>query len=177
MGRALVGGILAAAALTVAPAGPASASAPRAHEAAAACKASQLQVWLGDGEGGGTAGHTYYPLEFSNISHSSCSLYGYPGVSAMSSNGHQIAGGAGRNSTPHGTVTLAAGATAHAIFSIADWGAICSTAVNAAGLRVYPPGLTRSWTIEFPFQACASTSVLNVGPVRAGVGVPGYTTS
>jgi hypothetical protein len=155
----------------------ASASAPRAHVATAACSAANTQVWLGDGEGGGTAGRVYYPLEFSNVGHSACTLYGYPGVSAWRSGGAQVGGAAGRNSGPHSTVTIPAGGTAHALLSIADWGAICSKAVNASGLKVYPPGQTKAKTIGFPLQVCATTSVLAVEPIRSGVGIPGYTNS
>lgn len=54
------------------------------------CAAAQIRVWLGDGPGGGTAGAVYYPLEFSNVGHSRCTLYGYPGVSAYGSAGRRI---------------------------------------------------------------------------------------
>jgi len=58
-----------------------------------ACPTSGLEAWLGLGAASaGTAGSggigvhataaTYYTLEFTNVSHRSCSLYGYPEVSA-----------------------------------------------------------------------------------------------
>ncbi len=150
----------------------------RAHTASAArCTSSHLAVWLGDGEGGGTAGRTYYPLEFSNIGHASCTLYGYPGVSAWGLGGVQVGVPATKNNTAHGTVTIRTGGTAHAIVAFVDWGALCSTGKKALGLKVYPPGQTRSQTIDFPLTVCASRSVLVTGPVRAGVGIPGYTSS
>jgi Protein of unknown function (DUF4232) len=134
-------------------------------------------VWLGLGLGGGTAGSTYYPLEFSNVGRTACSLNGYPGVSAYGSSGAQVGPAASRNGQHHGTVTLASGATAHAILRVVDWGALCSTEVPAAGLKVFAPGSTRSEPVPFAFGACARQGVLVVGPVRAGVGIPGYTTS
>jgi hypothetical protein len=73
-------------------------------------------------------------------------------------------------------VTLAPGATAHAILSIVDWGVLCSTKVEAVGLKVFAPGQRRSETVPFSFGACAHQGVLQVGPVRAGVGIPGFTT-
>ena len=42
----------------------------------AACPTSGLEAWLGLARG------TYYTLEFTNVSHRACSLYGYPQVSA-----------------------------------------------------------------------------------------------
>jgi Protein of unknown function (DUF4232) len=152
-----------------------------AHTAASAatpkCSPANTQVWLGLGLGGGTAGSVYYPLEFSNVGHHACTLTGYPGVSAYGASGGQVGPPASRNGQPHGTVTLAPGATAHALLRILDWGAVCSTKVVAGGLKVYPPGENRSEPIPFSFGACAHRGVLITGPVRAGVGIPGYTTS
>jgi hypothetical protein len=141
-----------------------------------ACSPSQTQVWFGLGLGGGTAGTTYYPLEFSNISRRACTLYGYPGVSAFGSNLRQVGPAATRNQSQHALVTLGPGMTAHAILGIHDWGALCSHATAALGLKVYPPGQTRAGEIDLPLRVCASRGVLVVGPVRGGVGVPGYTT-
>jgi hypothetical protein len=148
----------------------AAASAPR-------CATAHLEVWLGLGLGGGTAGSTFYPLEFSNVGHGACTLSGYPGVSAYGSGGRQVGPPAGRETHAHGTVTLAPGATAHAILRVVDSGALCSTSVAAAGLKVFPPGATRSEPVPFSFGACAHKGVLDVGPISAGVGIPGYTTS
>jgi hypothetical protein len=148
-----------------------------ASAATRACTSSQTQVWLGDGEGGGAAGSVYYPLELSNVGHASCTLYGYPGVSAWGQNGVQEGPAALRSGGAHSVVTLRPNGTAHAILRIADYGAICNSAVSALGLKVYPPGERQSFMIEFPFEVCASRAVLTVEPVRAGVGIPGYTSS
>jgi hypothetical protein len=159
------------------PAVLASASAQQAQTAAAPCTTPHTAVWFGDGEGGGTAGRTYYPIEFSNVGHASCTLYGYPGVSPQDTNGRQVGRPAGHSREAHSTVTIPAGGTAHAILAIDDWGAICSKAINAAGLKIYPPGQTQPQAVVFPLTVCANKSVLVTGPVRAGVGVPGYTSS
>ena len=157
--------------------GAANASAARGAAAPARCTTAHLEVWFGLGLGGGTLGSVYYPLEFSNVGHSACTLNGYPGVSGYGNNGKAVGPPASRNGQHHGTVTLAPGATAHAILRVEDWGALCSKEVPAAGLRVYPPGAKTSQPVPFAFGACAHRGVLVVGPVRAGVGIPGYTTS
>jgi hypothetical protein len=155
----------------------AGASARTASPAAVStCTVAHLEIWLGLGLGGGTAGSTFYPLEFSNIGHSACTLNGFPGVSGFGSGG-QIGPAASRNGQPHTTVTLAPGVTAHAILRVVDAGAVCSSPVTATSLKVFPPGATRSESIPFSFAACAHRGVLIVGPVRGGVGIPGFTTS
>jgi hypothetical protein len=164
-------------AVITAVAGSAGAAAHSAAPAAAKCTAQQLEVWLGLGLGGGTAGSTFYPLEFSNVGHHACTLNGFPGVSATGSNGHQIGPAAGRNGQHHATVTLSPGATAHAILRVLDRGAVCSNEVVARALKVFAPGATGSQSVPFSFGACAHRGVLIVGPVRAGVGIPGFTTS
>ena len=50
-----------------------------------ACPTSGLDAWLGLARG------TYYTLEFTNVSHRACRLYGYPQVSAYTDS--QAAGG------------------------------------------------------------------------------------
>jgi len=164
---------------TIIAAATASAGASARTAASAAtptCTPSSTQVWLGLGLGGGTAGSNNYPLEFSNVGHHACTLNGYPGVSAYRG-ATQVGPPATRNGGSHRMVTLTPGATAHAILRVTDWGAVCSTDVVADGLKVFPPGQTRSEPVPFSFGACAHRGVLSVGPVRAGVGIPGYTTS
>jgi Protein of unknown function (DUF4232) len=104
-------------------------------------------------------------------------LNGYPGVSAFDNRGHQLGPAASRNGQHHASVTLAPGATAHSLLRVPDWGALCSKEAVADGLKVFPPGSTGSEAAPFSFGACAHRGVLIVGPVRAGVGIPGYTTS
>ena len=59
-------------AVTTFPAAAATAAVP-------ACTSSQLVVWL-NSSGSGTAGATYYAIQFTNIAPTSCSMIGYPGV-------------------------------------------------------------------------------------------------
>lgn len=152
-------------------------AAARAAGTAPACTTSALDVWLDTGGGGGTAGGTYYDLQFTNLSAHACTLYGYPGLSAVSLSGQQL-GAAARRNAQHApaSVTLAAGtgqdllsATATAVIKITDSGVYGPTtcgSVNAAGLRVYPPGQTASRVVPFPFAAC-SHSAANILTVEA----------
>jgi hypothetical protein len=173
----LAGGALAVLILTLAAASVAVAL-TGAAASVRTCSESQLAIWIGDGPGGATAGTTFYPLEFSNISHRSCSLYGYPGVSATSSRATQVGKPATRNGKMTRLVVLAPAATGHATLGLVDWGAVCRRALAADGIRVYAPGDTTSELVyDFPFQTCANASTLRVDAISAGIGIPGYTAS
>jgi hypothetical protein len=121
-----------------------------------ACATSGLDVWL-DTQGNGTAGTTFYNLEFTNLSGGTCTLFGFPGVSATNLTGTQLGSAAFRSGTPH-TVTLANGTTAIAVLGITEASNFSQcNLVTAAGLRVFPPGQTQSRRIPFPFPACSNT--------------------
>lgn len=135
------------------------------------CATSGLVIWLNQEGGGGTLGSIYYELELTNLSGHTCTLYGYPGVAAVNLAGRQLGAAARREPTPgKGLVTLASGSstlnngsTATALVRIVDVGALpgCRP-VAAAGLRVYPPGQTRSKVIPFPFEACSRAGHTNL---------------
>lgn len=171
--------ILAAAAVTCAAAlAPAAALASSgsaggaARIATPACATSGLDVWL-DTSGSAAAGTAYYHLELTNLSGSTCTVSGYPGVSGVTLTGTQIGSAASRNGvTPH-TVTLANDATAHAVLGIVDvdnYPASQCGVVTAAGLRVYPPNQTQSRVAPYPFLACSKSGpvYLTIGPVQSG---------
>jgi len=95
---------------------------------------------------------------FTNLGQS-CTLRGFPGVSAVNLRGQQLGNAAWRDHTFRAhTVTLARGASAKASVRIVEAGNFPQSAchrVTAAGLRVFPPNATRSKTIPFPFDACS----------------------
>ena len=169
--------ILAAAAVTCAAAlTPAAALAAPGSQAGAApaattppCATSGLDVWLNT-QGSGASGKTFYFLEFTNLSGRSCHLFGYPGVSGVTLSGTQIGRPAARYSNNPHTVTLANGATTHALVGVVNAGVIppaqCHP-VTASGLRVYPPNQTQSRVVPYPFPACSTTGpiYLLAGPV------------
>jgi hypothetical protein len=148
-----------------------------APAAVSMCTTSHLRVWLGV-PGDGTAGTTYYALEMSNISSTPCTVYGYPGVSAVSGT-KQLGSAARRNAGTSQLLTLGRGATVYVKLGIVDIGAYSATVcprVTATGLRVYPPNNTASVIVPFSFRACgkAGPSFLSVTPAAAGTGIPGF---
>jgi hypothetical protein len=143
------------------------------------CGTGSLTAWLGI-PGNGYAGGANYQLELSNTSNHTCTLYGFPGVSALAGGGHQLGSAAGRDhADPTRLVTLGRGATAHAVLRIADVTAFPSSScgqTTAVALRVYPPGATRSLQVLFRFRACGKSGpvYLHVRTTVAGTGIPGF---
>src|SRR5215470_16980874 len=127
------------------------------------CATSNLRVWMGV-PGEGAAGSIYYELELSNVSSHTCTLFGFPGVSAVGLGGGQLGSPASRDhSDPSLLVTLSPGATAHVLLKIVAVGLFPPTTcqpTKAIGLKVYPPNNTAATIVGFPFQACAKS-----GPV------------
>lgn len=134
-------------------------------------RSSGLVIWPSNGNS--AMYHTYYTLNFTNLSGHACTLRGSPGVSAVSLSGRQLGRSASGNYSGHvREVRLANGATAQALLSIDALGIIpsiptpCSHPVTAAGLRVYPPGQFSSKVIPFPLGACTNRAVyMSVGVV------------
>jgi hypothetical protein len=151
---------------------PSSSSAPAGP---AACATSALAISLG--QSNGAAGSIIVPLEFRNTSSSSCSLYGYPGVSFVTGQGgSQIGASASEdNATPRRLVTLAAGATAHALLQVAvaqNYPPAKCHLAHAHWLKVFPPGQTAPLYLKFSSATCKATSIrtLAVQTVLPGTG-------
>jgi Protein of unknown function (DUF4232) len=147
---------------------------------AALGQSGDVSAWVADGQGNGAAGTIYYPLEFTNLSGHACSMYGFPGVSAISRGGQQLGSPAdwesgGSSGTPR-TIIVRPGGTAHAVLAYHD--VVVSTSpgcdpVNTTfELRVYPPDQRVAAFAFFGLQACshAGPAYLSVGPVKPGVG-------
>lgn len=141
----------------------------------AACVTSALSASLG--QGNGAAGSTIIPLEFRNTSSSSCTLFGYPGVSFVTGpGGSQIGNSASEDSaTPRQSVTLAAGATAHALLQVAvaqNYPPSRCHLAKAHWLRIFPPGETAPLYLKFNSDTCTAKSirVLAVQTVQPGAG-------
>jgi hypothetical protein len=137
---------------------------------APSCTTADLDVWLNT-TGNGAAGSSYYNLNFTNLSAHSCSILGYPGVSAVTQAGIQLGSAAGReggHAVTRITLTSARSArgfetstshnTATVVIQIAvaeNFPASVCSPITAAGLRIYPPGQKESTVVPFPFVACA----------------------
>lgn len=149
-----------------------SASAASAAPAAISnCAASHLAVWVNADSADGTAGTTYFTLDYTNIGRSTCALFGYPGVSATTLAGAQIGKAATRNnSTPARVIDLAPGATAHSNLGYHDILIEPSCKERTpAFLKVYAPNDTVAKRAFFSLTVCATgQSDLSVMRVQAG---------
>ena len=152
-------------------------AADTAPAAIPACTAGDLGAWVAASQGNGAAGSIYYPLQFTNLSRHACAMRGFPGVSAIDRNGHQL-GSPARWATgvaAH-TVVLAAGATAHTILRYSDVEVStapgCDPVFSTFELRVYPPGQYSATYAFFGLEACshAGPIYMSVEPILSGVG-------
>jgi hypothetical protein len=160
---------------------PASSSAPAGNTAAApstpagggttACATRSLQVKQTAPEG--YAGGVYVTIVFTNAANSSCTLYGYPGVSLVSSSRSVIGLAAKRTATtPVKLVTLASGGSAHAQLQIVDAlnfsSSTCSPA-KATYLQIFPPDQKAAVFLTNTSSTCSKpVQTLFISPVQAG---------
>jgi Protein of unknown function (DUF4232) len=161
----------------------ASASAPPSASASA-CATTDLNGVVVLGQGGAAAGSTYFPLNLTNNSKSSCSLFGYPGVSFVTGpSGSQIGQPATRNPavTPS-TVVLSPGQTAHVTLQVVDalnYSKSACQPVKAHWLKIFPPGQFSALYVKFTALTCSAKlpgslgSPLTVDAVKGGAGKPG----
>jgi len=150
------------------------------------CAASGLRAWLGLGSSGVGSG-TMFTLEFTNVSARTCSLYGYPQVSAYTGSpaaGSQIGSAAVRDTSVRPRpVTLTPGATAHSVLWLAGTRSFQPTAcgqVTAQELRVILPEVgqgTRTVFVPIRFAACSKKgpAFLSVQAIQPRPGIPGFT--
>ena len=152
-------------------------AADTASTAVPACTAGDLGAWVAVDQGNGAAGSIYFPLQFTNLSRHACAMRGFPGVSVIDRNGHQL-GSPARWATgvaAH-TVVLAPGATAHTILQYSDATVTtapgCHPVFSAFELRIYPPNQFSATHAAFDLEACshAGPIYLSVEPILPGVG-------
>ena len=147
------------------PVANASATTAPVAPAITACKSSGLKVAIANSQG--AAGSTYFDLVFTNTSTSSCTLYGYPGLSFIDGSGNQLGAAATRNTTvAPNTVTLAPSVAAHTVVQLGNAGnydpGTCSAA--ATSLKVFPPGETAALIVPSTQQACPNFQVQAIVP-------------
>ena len=173
----------ASSAASTAGAGAGTSGSTTASSGAPACTSADLQASLGGGAGAGMS-QNHTGLQLRNTGSSTCTLYGYPGVSwVRGAQGLQTGAPAVRQADPNGTekvVTLAPGALASAPLDIVDAAVIppseCKP-VAVRGLRIYPPGQKAALFLSLPTAAggygeCSLTTkspTLMIGYLEAGV--------
>jgi hypothetical protein len=135
-----------------------------------ACATSALQVKLGSSNG--YAGGVYVTIDFTNTSGSTCTLFGYPGVSLVTGPPYKQIGLAAKRSTstPKKLVTLAAGATANAQLQIVDAlnfpSSTCGP-TKATALKIYPPNQTEPVYLPNTSTGCSKpVQIMYIGTVR-----------
>jgi hypothetical protein len=157
---------------------------PPSTPSAPACSPADLSATVNTSPGGAAAGSTYYPLNFTNTSKSSCYLYGYPGVSFVTGpSGSQIGEPASRNpAVGPSTVILPPGGTAHVTIQVVDalnYSKSDCKPVTAHWLKVFPPGQFTALYVKFSALTCSAQipaklgSPLSVDAVKGGQGQPG----
>ena len=166
------------------PAPPSAPASATASAGVAGCSSRALKAKVDTAQAGAAAGSTYVPIDFTNIGSSTCTLFGYPGVSAVDSpSGSQLGRAATRNPAASATlVTLVPGGVAHAIVQVANAGnytpSQCSP-VTAHYLRIYPPNQFTAIYAPYTVQVCSAKlphkigSQLSVYVVRPGPGKAG----
>ena len=149
-------------------------AAPSSSAAGTACATSALQIKLGASDG--YAGGVYQTIDFTNTSGSTCTLFGYPGVSLVTGPPYQQLGVPAKRTTtpPAKVVTLAPGATANAVVQIVDAlnfpSPSCEPA-KAAALKVYPPNQFTAVYLPDTSYGCGNpVQTMYVAPVRPGSG-------
>ena len=163
------------------------------------CPTSGLEAWLGlgaasavsgaSGANPGNAGppgaypghETYYTLEFTNVSNRTCSLFGYPEVSAYRDSpaaGGPIGGTAIRDTSVRPKpVMLEPGATAHAVLRVAgDTEPAGCAEVTAEELRITLPRQARPSLVPAHIPVCSQRghASLSVQAIQARPGIPGH---
>lgn len=149
-------------------------AAPAASAATAKpCSSSGLVIWAGPELGGGTAGGFTYEIQFTNLSGKSCTVVGYPSVSAVNLKGKKIGAAATHGAgTKLGPQTLAEGQSATVKLQVADalnFSKSQCKPTMAAGLRISVPGGSGSKIAPIAFETCAlaKSKTLQVGAVEA----------
>jgi hypothetical protein len=161
------------------PSAPAAASsnspavaAPSSSAGGTACATSALQIKLGASDG--YAGGVYQTIDFTNTSGSTCTLFGYPGVSLVTGPPYQQLGVPAKRTTTTRAkvVALAPGATANAVLQIVDalnFPSPSCQPTKATALKVYPPNQFTAVYLPDTSYGCGNpVQTMYIAPVRPG---------
>lgn len=145
-------------------------SAAQGTSSVPACATGQLKASQANASVG--AGQYYAQLVLTNISGTTCTLTGFPGVSYVTAGGVQSGNPAQRTGGPARTVTLrphaSAAAALHDSNGISGYDPKQCDLTSVEGLRVYPPNQKAALFVPWKTQHCAGTSIhpLTIGPVQ-----------
>jgi hypothetical protein len=175
---AAAAGAVAAGAIALAACAASASPAASAAPVVPACAGTAIGAWIAVGQGSEASGTTNYPLEFTNTGGHTCSLSGYPVVSAISRAGVRLGNPAGRGRlTVAPRVVLAPGVTAHTTLvyhgRLVRAGGGCGPVDTAFELRVYLASQQHATYAAFGFQVCSHAGPVYLTitePIRAGVG-------
>lgn len=150
-------------------------SAPGRSPAAAApqCALSGLRISISPGAMAGAV--TRYAVQFTNVSRTSCTLAGYPQVTAYRGDHVRVGATASADtSVAAGRVLLTPGQTAHASLDAAIATARCRP-VEATGLSVVVAAGSGPRYVRRPLRVCAglpaaNRNYLRVRAIQAGAG-------
>lgn len=149
--------------------------------ATAACQPPAIRVTLDVRSAGVAAGTSFVPINFTNVSRTTCQLAGFPVITLISSTDQRIGTAAiSDRGLAAENVILGAGQTAHIWLRVVDVmdlpTARCQPAA-AAGLRVGLPGQASTTFIRHRLTTCTrqvrGTEILTVEPFRPGQAQPG----
>jgi Protein of unknown function (DUF4232) len=137
------------------------------------CHTGDVRVTVMGAPGGGAAGNVYNWLIFTNTSGRTCTLFGFPGVSYVTSaSGQQVNDPAIRSTEAPSKVTLAPQQGAHAQLRTGHPETFPGTCnpVPVAGYRVYLPDETAAVFVPASMRQCSTNGVnpTTVSPVAPG---------
>jgi Protein of unknown function (DUF4232) len=140
--------------------------------AAGPCASAHLALSVGLGQG--TAGTSYQVLVLTNTGSATCTLFGYPGVSFVTSSGALIGRPSSRDHGRVRTITLHPGGAANALSRQPEPGNFAASVCRprtADRVRVYPPGQTVALFASNHVQLCSTgAGRTGIGPMLAGDG-------
>ena len=169
----VAGLIVTTAAFAATSSGTARTSAAAVH----ACTTADLGAWVAADQGNGAAGSIYFPLQFTNVSRHTCSMRGFPGVSAIDRNGHQLGspGRLGQCDRPAYRATRARRDCARDT-AVERRRSQHGTRVRSHVRRILPAYLPARSVLRdpafFSLEVCSHTGpvYMHVGPILPGVG-------
>ena len=151
-----------------------SASATCSHGTSGSHPCANGDLAVTAGRSRAAAGHVGVALVFRNVSRAACSLYGYPGVAGLDSQGRQAIQATRTSNGYLGgtyvarTVVLPPGGSASALVEGTDVPSGSQSCATYRALLVVAPGQTRSQVLRVSVPGCPSIQVHPVVPGADG---------